>query len=88
MYCTSLKSIAIPDSVTEIGKHAFLDCESLESVIIPDSVTKISDYAFEVCNNLTIHCNKGSYADTYAKKNDISVKYTDVKKKRYTIEKE
>ena len=40
-YCTSLTTVAIPDSVTEIGAHAFFYCTSLTTVAIPDSVTAI-----------------------------------------------
>ena len=34
--CTSLTSVAIPDSVTSIGSYAFQYCDSLESVYITD----------------------------------------------------
>ena len=52
-YCTSLKSIMIPDSVTSIGREAFHGCTSLASITIPNSVTVIGAYAFEGCTNLT-----------------------------------
>lgn len=32
--CTSLKSIAIPESVTEIGEGTFISCSSLESIVV------------------------------------------------------
>ena len=51
--CTSLKSINIPDSVTNIDDSAFYGCTSLTSINIPDSVTYIGDYAFEDCTSLT-----------------------------------
>ena len=51
--CSSLRSITIPDSITNIDRYAFSDCSSLESVIIPDSVTSISGYAFRGCTSLT-----------------------------------
>ena len=87
MGCTSLKSVTIPNSVTSIGYYAFADCTSLKSVNIPDSVTSIGDYAFHVgavgqeypIPGLTIYCEQGSYAETYAKANNIPVVYTDVK---------
>ena len=44
--CTALASVAIPESVTEIGGCAFVDCTSLSSVVIPEGVTKISGSAF------------------------------------------
>ena len=42
----------IPNSVTTIGKSAFLRCESLKSVTIPNSVTTIGEHAFAGCESL------------------------------------
>lgn len=75
--CKSLTDITIPDSVKSIGHRAFNYCTSLTSIIIPESVTNIDDNAFFGCKNLTIVCNKGSYAEKYAKKNSIPVEYVD-----------
>ena len=49
----SKKHITIPDSVTEIGDHAFSYCSSLTSITIPDGVKKIGYSAFSRCSNLT-----------------------------------
>lgn len=35
----------IPDSVTEIGKVAFLGQTTLKEIIIPSSITKIGEHA-------------------------------------------
>ena len=43
----------IPDSVTEIGFHAFEDCYSLTSITIPDSMTEIGWDAFSGNDALT-----------------------------------
>lgn len=43
----------IPNSVTDIGAHAFEYCDQLTGVTIPDSVTRIGDYAFSYCSGLT-----------------------------------
>ena len=74
-YCEELEMVVIGGNVTEIGPQAFADCPLLETVVIPDSVTTISENAFENTNeNLVIYCNEGSYAQSYAAKNNI--KYT------------
>ena len=52
-YCTSLKSITIPNSVMEIGSSAFSGCSSLTSITILNSVTEIGVYAFKGCTSLT-----------------------------------
>ncbi len=53
VYCTSLTSITIPNSVTSIGGNAFWGCTSLTSVTIPDSVTTIGNSAFINCTSIS-----------------------------------
>lgn len=43
----------IPESVTEIGDHAFEECEALTSINIPETVTEIREWAFARCKALT-----------------------------------
>ncbi len=50
--CTDLKSIEIPNGITEIPNSAFNNCISLDSIIIPDSVTTIGAGAFLNCSSL------------------------------------
>ena len=50
--CTGVKSIVIPDTVTEIGNGAFYGCANLTEITIPESVTTIGAYAFEGCKSL------------------------------------
>lgn len=69
--CIKLKSITIPESVTKIGEFAFYKCTSLTNITIPESVTKIGACAFYGCTSLTVSGSAGSYAETYAKKNNI-----------------
>ena len=51
--CSTLTSVAIPDSVTNIGTSAFAYCTALMNVTIPDGVTRIGDTAFSGCTMLT-----------------------------------
>ena len=43
----------IPNSVTGIGRYAFLGCSGLEEIEIPSGVTRIGSYAFGNCSKLT-----------------------------------
>ena len=52
-FCSSLRSIVIPDGITCIGNMTFYRCSSLTSFVIPDSVTSIGDRAFCGCESLT-----------------------------------
>jgi hypothetical protein len=73
--CESLVIVTLPDSMTSIGSYAFADCSSLTSVTIPAGVTYIGERAFhkaeflEATEIVTLHVEKGSYAEQYAKEN-------------------
>lgn len=80
-FCTALTEIVLPDSVTTIGDYAFHGCDNLKSIIIPDSVTSIAWGAFSThidsaeyspIPNLTIYGASGSYAESYARDNELS----------------
>lgn len=43
---TTLKSVTIPSTVTEIGAKAFLNCSALETVALSSGLTTIGDMAF------------------------------------------
>ena len=47
------QSTSIPNSVTSIGRHAFVSCSSLTSITIPNSVRSIGGSAFYGCSSLT-----------------------------------
>lgn len=69
--CNKLTNVTIPQGVTLIGNSAFFNCGNLESVTIPDSVTSIGISAFMRCEKLTIYGKEGSYAQTFARENNI-----------------
>ena len=50
---SNIKSIKLPNSVTNIGNYAFAECRSLTSVTIPNSVTNIGEGVFNACSSLT-----------------------------------
>lgn len=79
-WCESLTTINLPNAIQMIGARAFDTCTLLASINIPNSVTSIGERVFYGCaSNFTIYCEQGSYAETYAKTNNIPVVYTDVK---------
>ncbi len=50
--CAKLKSVTIPNSVTNFSIGAFANCISLDGIIIPDSVKSIDNSAFIRCKSL------------------------------------
>lgn len=68
---TKVVSVVIPEGVTNIANAAFLACNSLQSIAIPDSVTVIGQFSFSWSPSLTIRGKSGSYAEVYAKENNI-----------------
>ena len=69
--CTQLKKVNFPNTLTEIKWNIFEGCISLNQITIPENVSIIERNAFYGCGNLTIYGIKGSYAETYAKENNI-----------------
>lgn len=50
----NLKSIIIPNSVSEIEISAFFGCSSLESINFPPAVSKINNSMFNGCTKLSV----------------------------------
>ncbi len=75
--CVSLESIKLPYSTYtySVYTRAFGGCTSLKTAIIPTMVSYIDRTAFEGCSDLTIVCAEGSYAEEYAKENNIPYIY-------------
>lgn len=73
--CVKISGIVLKGQCERIESKAFANCVNLRSVKIDCDVTYIADDAFEECSDMTIYCAKGSYVDSYAKKNNIPVVY-------------
>ena len=50
---STLTSISIPRTITQIGSYAFNECSALGGVSIPDSVLTIGDFAFNECSAMS-----------------------------------
>lgn len=68
--CMFLDNVVLPESATKIGA-AFQDCRNLKDIYIPASVTVIDQSAFYQTSKVTIHGESGSYAETFARQNNI-----------------
>ena len=80
--CSKLKSVDLPEGLVSIESNAFKGCGSMRKVAIPDSVVYIGSKAFHSTRNgIVIYCGCGSYAETYAVKNDIDFAGSDYSKK-------
>ncbi len=52
-YDTNIRSVIIPNSVTEIGVSAFYSCDNLTSLQLGTGVARIGSRAFQACTSLT-----------------------------------
>jgi len=50
--CRNITRFILPDSITEIGKAAFMNCRLLRHINLPDSITVIQDQVFSQCRAL------------------------------------
>ena len=69
--CENLTCVTLGANIKEIDYSAFAGCKNLKTIYIPKSVKKINVVAFFNCETLSIHAPVGSYAETYAKENNI-----------------
>lgn len=66
MYCKSLESVVIPNTIDSIGSQAFRGCTSLTKVKIPSSVKLMRESAFAGCESLESVCLKASLKEIEA----------------------
>lgn len=51
--CTNLKSVQIPNNITQLDRGAFYYCTSLSNIELPDSITNFTVGVFRGCSSLT-----------------------------------
>lgn len=64
---TAVESVILPNSIKKIDWFSFFGCSNLVSIAIPKSVERIEYGSFDGCPSLTVFCEKGSFAEKYAK---------------------
>ena len=70
--CENLKKVVFENGMEEIPAYILADANSVTAVCIPASVTKIQDKAFDgIKDKITIYGYANTYAETYAKENNI-----------------
>lgn len=70
------QAVDIPNTVVTIGGEAFRGMKSVKRIYVPVSVKRIGEDAFaELPESFRMVCCKGSYAEEYAKANDIPYVY-------------
>ena len=67
---SNLKTITLRDGLLSIGEAVFEACP-LSEIFIPASVTSIGEWTSLYKPEVLIHAPSGSYAETYAKENNI-----------------
>lgn len=75
--CALLEEVIIGQGVEEIAAGAFSGCSALTTITIPNSVRSIESRAFDQCSEIVFNGAKGSYAEKYALKHNISFFITD-----------
>lgn len=79
-WCTSIKSIVIPDTIDTINEFAFCECPNLSSVKIMNPKCDIYDYwddgyGLTICNSYDNDTNKGNYLGVIYGYNDSTAQY-------------
>lgn len=80
--CESLETVILPEGVERIEQGAFAGCRNMRSIYLPDSVSEIDGgrgsgflrtfgQPEDRHQDFTILCNAGSYAMSYARKQQI-----------------
>lgn len=69
--CEKLEKIVIPKNIKLLDNYAFDGCNKLKKITFESAKTKIGENVFRYCKEVEIHAPAGSFAETYAKENNI-----------------
>ena len=70
-FCRRLEGDLYLTNVASVEVFAFSYCQANLNIHFSESVSYIDGFAFSGCDNLTIYAPAGSYAEEYAKENNI-----------------
>lgn len=68
---TSVETIDIPNTVSEIGTCAFSECTALKSLTLPEYIETLGASALPTHSGFVVYCYPNSAAETYAINNNI-----------------
>lgn len=66
-----METIYIPEKVERIRAMVFSRCKNLKHIHLTQNINTIDRWAFSDSPDLIIYAPAGSYAETYAKENNI-----------------
>lgn len=71
--CTSLDAVSLPSALNSIESYAFDGCTALKTVKISSRTKHFGDFVFRNCYRLEIDTPIASFAEDYAKENQIKI---------------
>ena len=71
----NIKKVVIPDTVRTIETAAFILCNALQEMTLPASVSEIGFNAFYTTSTITFTVERGSFAESYCKRNGEKIAY-------------
>lgn len=74
--CEELKEVSVSTGVEVMPYAAFSGSNNLYKVVLPASIQAFNSQVFAGCDRLTITCDEGSAAESYADSHDIPVIFT------------
>ena len=69
--CESLTTLSLPSGITSVGLCALSGCFNLKDIYMKKSIKNLEYSSLNYIEGVTIHAPAGSYAEQYAKENNI-----------------